>query len=95
MSPELYRGIMNDRYRTTLQVNEQGLIGGSSRVEIMLTDIEIFLDNYLMGVGAGMGRYHKIKYTYGKTLSTMNSQEFGRTWNYRFNGNSILRNLCI
>ncbi len=62
-------GIMTDRYRTTLQVNEQGLIGGSSRVEIMLTDIEIFLDNYIMGVGPGMGKYLRIKYTYGKIVS--------------------------
>ena len=62
-------GIMSDRFRTTIQVNEQGVIGGSSRVEIMLTDIEIFLDNYILGVGPGMGKYLRIKYTYGKIVS--------------------------
>ena len=60
---------MSDRYKTTLQFNEQGIIGGSSRVEIMLTDIEIFLDNFILGVGPGMGKYLRIKYTYGKIVS--------------------------
>tara|TARA_Y100001970_G_scaffold289395_1_gene419603 strand:+ start:193 stop:1551 length:1359 start_codon:yes stop_codon:yes gene_type:complete len=62
-------GIMTDRYKTTLEFNEQGIIGGSSRVEIMLTDIEIFLDNFILGVGPGMGKYLRIKYTYGKIVS--------------------------
>ena len=62
-------GLMSDRYKTTLKLDNQGIIGGSSRVEIMLTDIEIFFDNYLMGVGPGMGKYLRIKYTYGKIVS--------------------------
>ena len=69
IAADITGGIMSERYKTTLQFNEQGIIGGSSRVEIMLTDIEIFLDNYILGVGPGMGKYLRIKYTYGKIVS--------------------------
>ena len=57
LSSDFTGGLMEARYKSTFQLDESGLVSSSSRVEIMLTDLEIFFDNLMIGVGPGMAKY--------------------------------------
>jgi len=69
ISTEITSGLMEERYRSTFVINELGQIGGSSRIDIMLTDIDIFFDNYVIGVGPGMAKHLRDQYFYGKAVA--------------------------
>ena len=62
-------GMIEKRYMALLNVDEQGELSGSGRIEIMASDIKIFYDNYMLGVGPGMANDLRSSYGYGRIVA--------------------------
>ena len=60
------RGKMEKRYLSMLNLGESGELSGSGRMLIMASDLEIFFDNLLLGVGPGVASAIRANYSYGK-----------------------------
>ena len=70
-------GMMEKRYASILDLDASGELSGSGRILIMTADLEIFKDNYFMGVGPGMANHLRMDYGYHKTVAS--HSEFTRT----------------
>ncbi len=64
------QGMIDDRYASLINFfNPQENIK-SGRVKIMAIDLQIFRDNFLMGVGPGAGHHLRMIYGYGSAVGT-------------------------
>ena len=63
------RGKMEQRYLSILEVTSDVGISRSGRLKIMAIDLDIFMDNLIMGVGPGVARELRFDYGYNKYVS--------------------------
>ncbi len=68
-SADFTGGMIQDRYIAVISSDEPGQIAGTSRTLIMLADLNIFLDNFITGVGPGMANDLRKVYGYGKSVA--------------------------
>ena len=67
-SSNFTKGLINTRYASLLSVINPNQTTLSGRAHIMALDIQIFKDNFLMGVGPGAARDLRWRYGYGSVV---------------------------
>lgn len=67
-SSNFTKGLINTRYASLISVINPNQNTLSGRAHIMKLDIEIFKDNFLMGVGPGAARELRWRYGYGSVV---------------------------
>ncbi|MBI86885.1 MAG: hypothetical protein CMG63_02265 [Candidatus Marinimicrobia bacterium] len=76
LSSNLTKGLINSRYASLLNVLNPQQTTLAGRTKIMAIDLEIFLDNFLMGVGPGCAR--ALRWEYGFDVEVGAHSEFTR-----------------
>ena len=76
LSSNLTKGLINSRYASLLYVLNPQQTTLAGRTKIMAIDLEIFLDNILMGVGPGSAR--ALRWEYGFDSEVGAHSEFTR-----------------
>ena len=77
MAGDFTRGKMEQRYLSILEVTSDVENSRTGRLKIMAIDLDIFMDNIIMGVGPGVARELRFDYGYNKYVSA--HSEFTRT----------------